>query len=335
MKQSFFSILFLLSFQKTDAQLWDFKSTNLQGMGYVTGLLIHPNTSLAPNLVYARTDVGGVYRLDHGTQKWIPLLDAYVSRNSGGVLYDVESIALDPQNANIIYASLSGVAYYPNPAPGDVVKSTDRGQTWQSLNFVGTGSLLNANGEWRGTGERMAVDPNLPALLYYGTRTSGLWRKNGTAAWQKVTGGLPTSSSEPIGDYPGYTFVVFDKNTGTNGNATQTIYVGLWNSGIWKNKQRRCFLGQYWRRQTPDTRYIGQQRESIRHIRCCRRGKKIRQQYLDQYNPCRPFGRRLYGHNRSSRCAGYTFGEYVQSQTFPFNEWWHKLDRIDHEFSNR
>ncbi len=233
--RSFFILQILVLFNQTiTAQLWDFKSVNTQGMGYVTGLIIHPNTTLAPNTVYARTDVGGVYRLDHSKQRWIPLMDYYVGRNNGGPTYDVESFALDPQSATTIYASLSGVSYYPNPGPGDILKSTDRGQTWQSMNFKSTNSLINGNGEWRGTGERMAVDPNLSDLIYYGTRTSGLWRKNGASNWQKVTGGLPTSSSDPISDYPGYTFVLFDQSTGTIGSATQTIYVGLWNSGIWR-----------------------------------------------------------------------------------------------------
>jgi xyloglucan-specific exo-beta-1,4-glucanase len=230
------SVLFFLLFlaQTAIAQLWDFKNVNLQGMGYVTGLLIHPNTTLAPNTVYARTDVGGVYRLDNDNQRWIPLMDYYVSRNKGGVTYDVESFALDPQSAATIYASLAGVNLYPNPAPGDIVKSTDNGQTWQSTGFLATNTLMNANAEWRGTGERMAVDPNKSDIIYYGSRTSGLWRKDGSAAWQKVTGGLPASSSNPINQYPGFTFVVFDKSTGTSGNATQTIYVGLWESGIWR-----------------------------------------------------------------------------------------------------
>lgn len=217
-----------------NAQYWDFKSVNTQGMGYVTGLIIHPNTTLSPNTIYIRTDVGGVYRFDADNKRWVPLMDNLISRNNRGALYDVESIALDPQSATTIYAALDGVSYYPNPAPGEIFKSTDKGQTWQSTGFLEANVKMAANGAWRGTGERMAVDPNQSNLVFYGSRTSGVWQKNGNAPWQKITGGLPTSSTEPLEDYPGYTFVVFDKNTGTPGNATQTIYAGLWNSGVWR-----------------------------------------------------------------------------------------------------
>jgi hypothetical protein len=59
MRLFFILISLLLTNQIAYSQLWDFKSVNTQGMGYFTGLLIHPNTSLAPNTVYIRTDVGG------------------------------------------------------------------------------------------------------------------------------------------------------------------------------------------------------------------------------------------------------------------------------------
>ena len=93
-----------------NAQYWDFKSVNTQGMGYVTGLIIHPNTTLSPNTIYIRTDVGGVYRFSIDNKQWIPLMDNLIGRNNRGPLYDVESIALDPQSATTIYAALDGVS---------------------------------------------------------------------------------------------------------------------------------------------------------------------------------------------------------------------------------
>jgi hypothetical protein len=48
------------------------KNVNIQGMGYVSGLVIHP---LPPYDIYIRTDVGGAYRYDRDAGRWLPLLD--------------------------------------------------------------------------------------------------------------------------------------------------------------------------------------------------------------------------------------------------------------------
>lgn len=44
---------------------------NEGGGGYVSGLLVHPTS---PSLLYARCDVGGVYRFDFSLLSWLPLL---------------------------------------------------------------------------------------------------------------------------------------------------------------------------------------------------------------------------------------------------------------------
>src|SRR5207253_2083762 len=64
------------------------------GGGFVTGIITHPTSGD----MYCRTDVGGAYRWDAVTSKWVQLLD-WISddeRNFSGV----EALALDPQNAN-------------------------------------------------------------------------------------------------------------------------------------------------------------------------------------------------------------------------------------------
>jgi len=39
----------------------------------------------------------------------------------------------------------------------------------------------------RGMGERLAVDPNKASILYFGTRTDGLYKSvNSAAGWAKV-----------------------------------------------------------------------------------------------------------------------------------------------------
>jgi photosystem II stability/assembly factor-like uncharacterized protein len=70
-----------------------------------------------------------------------------------------------------------------------------------------------------------------------------LWKKE-TQAWTRVLGGLPDPNSLPAyknpdgsdnEDIPGFTFVAFDKNSGSLNNPSQIIYVGVHGSGVWRS----------------------------------------------------------------------------------------------------
>ncbi len=64
------------------------------GGGFVPGIIF---STRQPNLMYARTDIGGAYRWDPATSSWIPLLD-WIGSNDRN-LSGVESIAADPIDA--------------------------------------------------------------------------------------------------------------------------------------------------------------------------------------------------------------------------------------------
>jgi hypothetical protein len=58
------------------------------GGGYVSGIVIHP----ANGNIYARTDVGGAFRLDRSTDTWIPILDSYnLPQYYGGTLHILDT----------------------------------------------------------------------------------------------------------------------------------------------------------------------------------------------------------------------------------------------------
>ena len=89
------------------------------------------------NLVYARTDIGGLYRSTDGGNTWVPLLD-WVGWDNWGCS-GVGAVAVDPQNAGTVYAAVGGYTNAWDPNNGAIIKSTDQGATWQpgmSLNQI-------------------------------------------------------------------------------------------------------------------------------------------------------------------------------------------------------
>ena len=83
---------------QADNYVW--KNVALHGGGFVSGLLTHPN---APGIVYARTDIGGVYRWNPTNGSWIPLLDFAADANT----YGIESMAIDPSDGDRLYIAAS------------------------------------------------------------------------------------------------------------------------------------------------------------------------------------------------------------------------------------
>ncbi|HEY6475589.1 MAG TPA: hypothetical protein VI456_03355, partial [Polyangia bacterium] len=91
------------------------------------------------------------------------------------------------------------------------------------------------NADGRNMGERLAVDPNLPSTLYFGSRTTGLWTSADYAqTWTLVTSFInaldangETTVHNTMGNGYGLTFVLFDPSMGAAGTATSTIYVGV------------------------------------------------------------------------------------------------------------
>jgi hypothetical protein len=179
------------------------------GGGFVTGIVFSPAQS---GLAYARTDVGGLYRWNDTAAAWTPLTDGF-SAAQGNYLGG-ESIAPDPVDPNVVYAA---AGMYLTSGNGAILRSADQGNTW-TVNTIGV--AMGGNNPGRGMGERLAVDPNNPAVLFFGSRSNGLYTStNSAATW------APVASFPTMGDATyGLPVIVFDKSS-AGASGSSTIYV--------------------------------------------------------------------------------------------------------------
>lgn len=130
------------------------------GGGYVTGMEYNPKEE---GLVYARTDIGGLYRRKKDTD-WVPLTDFLGSDDWGYI--GIESVATDPVEPNRVY--FAGGTYMNNPAA--LFASDDYGDTWTRYDVP---FHCGGNQSGRGCGERMRVNPNNNKEVWFGSRDSG------------------------------------------------------------------------------------------------------------------------------------------------------------------
>jgi hypothetical protein len=200
------------------------KNVVIKGGGFVSGIVMSRALS---GLAFARTDVGGAYRFDPASGRWAPLTDWVGHANSN--LIGIESIATDPVDPNRVYLA---AGEYTSAGPGSILSSTDMGQTWTQNSIA---APMGGNADGRSMGERLAVDPNLPSTLYFGSRTAGLWSSPDYGqTWTQVSSFLAALNANgqaavasTSGNGYGLTFVLFDPASGAAGSATPTIYVGV------------------------------------------------------------------------------------------------------------
>ena len=186
--------------------------------GYITGLYFHPTQQ---NLMYVRTDVGGAYRWGPGDKQWVPLLD-FLSR-ANGIWNGVEAIGLDPTDPNKLYMAVGeyDASWASN---GAMLISNDQGATFKTvpLNFKN-----GSNEPGRGTGDRIAVDPNMPSIVYFGTRDAGLQISTDSGnTWNPATG-LSVTTLNTDGSWTeldGVVSVLPIKSSGSSGSPSPAVY---------------------------------------------------------------------------------------------------------------
>ena len=84
-------------------------------------------------------------------------------------------------------------------------------------------------------GQKMAVDPNNPNVVYVGTPQNGLFvTTDGGASWQSVSA-VPVSAKDGSGVYPGITGIEFDPALGVTGGKTNTIFAASYGNGVYES----------------------------------------------------------------------------------------------------
>jgi len=205
---------------------YTFKNVAIGGGGFVTGIIFNPTEK---GLVYARTDVGGAYRMDSRSGgAWVPLLDW--AGQTDWNLYGVESLASDPVEPNRVYIA-AGTYTNPRVSNGEILRSDDYGANWRRTPMP---FKFGGNEAGRGNGERLVVDPNRNNVLFLGTRNAGLWRsKDFGATWTNIDSFPAIDEVLPARDPGSHVYVpqnvginiiVFDARSGKPGAITPVIY---------------------------------------------------------------------------------------------------------------
>ncbi len=149
-------------------------STSLWGTGVSLS-----ESRLDENLLYAGTDDGVISITTDGGDSWnkvgaFPGIPQYTY---------VSDLLADRFDASVVYAT------FDNRKRDDfkpyVLKSTDRGATWESI----TGNLPEDE-----TVHTIEQDAAVPGLLFVGTELGFYFSLDGGEAWTKLSGGLPTIS---------------------------------------------------------------------------------------------------------------------------------------------
>jgi len=197
---------------------WTYGQVAINGGGFVSGII----STNEPGLFYARTDVGGAYRWDNDNQTWVSLSYDITDEDRG--LLGIDGIAVDPNDASRVYL-LAGTNYFSGRKTC-VLVSDNYGETFTHVEVTDL-IKVHGNGNGRGNGERIAVDPNNSDIIYCGGRTGGMIRStDGGMTWESVSSFPVTSTSNENG----INIILFDGSKSEDGKTTH-IYAGVSTTG--------------------------------------------------------------------------------------------------------
>ncbi len=134
--------------------------------GRTRAIVIHPQD---PNIMYAASVTGGVWKTTDGGQSWVPQFDSQAVLNIG-------TLVMDPTNPNVLYA---GTGEYYTAYPGNgIYKTTNGGATWAPLAATANTQFTYVN--------KIAISPNNNQRIYAAT-WGGIWTSgNGGTSWSNI-----------------------------------------------------------------------------------------------------------------------------------------------------
>ncbi len=191
------------------------------GSGRSTHVHFHPTEQ---GLMYVATDMGGAYRWNDAEKRWTSITDWFPMTGNAWSL-GVDGVALDPNNPDIIYLALGTNADKGKDYMGRVVKSYDRGDSWE---YTGFEAYFNSNDQDRNQSECIAVDPNNSDVVMCSTMDGRLVRsEDGFKTWRELK--VPFETEQNVLCPRS---IIFDP-TSKDEKGSKTIYLGSTGAGLW------------------------------------------------------------------------------------------------------
>ena len=138
---------------------YDYRNCPIPGGGFVPGLLFEKSREV----LYARTDIGGLYRRDFRQGRWIPLNDDVTSEELA-LTYPL-SIAVDEENPGSLYAVCG-------TRRGEHGYFAVSGNSGESFRLKPLPCPVHGNMPGRSTGERLSC---ADGRFYFASQSAGLW----------------------------------------------------------------------------------------------------------------------------------------------------------------
>ncbi len=141
--------------------------------GAIQTLTVAPSDS---NTIYVGTTEGGMFASTDGSKTWSEITGSNLPPRN------VNRIAVDPGNAQLVYAAVGGFNVQTPDKPGHVFASQDGGATWNDITYNLPDAPLSS----------VVVDTRDKYAGVYVGGALGVWvLQNGTQQWLPYGNGMP------------------------------------------------------------------------------------------------------------------------------------------------